>query len=72
MKKFGLVVKLFFFFLLLVFLFFWLVLVVVGSIFVGLGYGFGIFLVVIFEVVGENRDFKFYYVFVVWFRVFCV
>lgn len=46
-------------------LIFWPVLVAVGSVLVGIGYGFGTPLVATFEAVGENRDSKFYHAFVV-------
>lgn len=64
-KKLKLVVKLLSLLLLPVPLFLWPVLVAVGSLLVGLGYGFGTPLIATFEAVGENRDSKFYHAFAV-------
>ncbi|KAG0594234.1 hypothetical protein M758_UG059700 [Ceratodon purpureus] len=62
-KKLEVAVKLLSLLLLPVPLFLWPVLVAVGSVLVGLGYGFGTPLVATFEAVGENRDSKFYHAF---------
>ncbi|KAG0594583.1 hypothetical protein M758_UG090400 [Ceratodon purpureus] len=62
-KKLELAVKLLSLLLLPVPLFLWPVLVAVGSVLVGLGYGFGTPLVATFEAVGENSDSKFYHAF---------
>ncbi|KAG0572069.1 hypothetical protein KC19_VG065400 [Ceratodon purpureus] len=62
-KKLELAVRLLSLLLLPVPLFLWPVLVAVGSVLVGLGYGFGTPLVATFEAVGENRDSKFYHAF---------
>lgn len=67
-KKLGLVVKLLALLLLPVPLLLWPLLVAVGSVLVGLGYGFGTPLVATFEAVGENRDSKFYHAFAVMFK----
>lgn len=64
-KKLGLVLKVLSLFVLPVPLLLWPVLVAVGSVLVGLGYGFGTPLAATFEAVGEHRDSKFYHAFAV-------
>lgn len=61
----GLFLKLLSLLLLPIPLLLWPVVVAVGSVLVGLGYGFGTPLVATFEAVGENRDAKFYHAFMV-------
>lgn len=64
-KKLGLFLKLLSLLLLPIPLLLWPLVVAVGSVLVGLGYGFGTPLVATFEAVGENRDAKFYHAFMV-------